>query len=248
MRRNFMEHVFIEIPEGFSCIGSDELDPYASEKEKPLRYVYLSTFWISKFPTTVSQFAFFLNEMDISTVRYPHMELLFGKIVPVKRYEDFPATGVSWEMASAYCHWLSNRIHRNVVLPSEAEWEKAARGEEGYIWPWGNEFDKNRCNSMESGNNSLCSVFEYADGASPYGVMHLSGNVWEWCIDYWHPYSHGELAMINPFNMHPSGRKVVKGGSAYCTKEIVRPACRDWTNSVNQGGWDDGFRVILRSF
>lgn len=241
-------HIFIEIPEGISCLGSDELDPYASEKEKPLREVFISTFQISKYPTTVSQFYNFLSGTNKS---FPQR---WGKMnrkgIPqfVEKYADYPMTNVSWELAMDYCLWLSSISGENVVLPSEAEWEKAARGEDAWIWPWGNTFDSRLCNSIESGRNSICSVYDYKGGASPYGVMHMSGNVWEWCQDFWHPVSHSEIKFINPVNFIPSGRRVVKGGSAFCTKEVVRPACRDWTNSVNQGGGDDGFRVAIRLF
>lgn len=250
MSRNSSSHEFIEIPEGFSCIGSDELDPYAGEKERPLREVFISTFWISKYPTTVSQFVCFLNETRHTFKS--NAETIIGRkngtLAPSNGYEDFPITNVSWELACEYCRWLSSKLDRNVVLPSEAEWEKAARGDDSRIWPWGNSFDPAYCNSSESGNSALCSVFSYEKGASPYGIMHLSGNVWEWCQDYWHPFSHNDALLINPINLIPSKRRVVKGGSAFCTKEIIRPACRDWTNSVNQGGGDDGFRVAIRTF
>uniref|UniRef100_UPI004055F993 formylglycine-generating enzyme family protein n=1 Tax=Agathobacter sp. TaxID=2021311 RepID=UPI004055F993 len=241
-------HIFIEIPEGISCIGSDELDPYASEKEKPLREVFISAFWISKYPTTISQFFNFLHSTQ------KHIPDSWGKIgengIPLKaeKYADYPVTNVSWELATEYCRWLSSISGKNIVLPTEAEWEKAARGEDARMWPWGNYFDPTLCNSMESGRESVCSVYDYKEGASPYGVMHMAGNVWEWCQDFWHPISHNDIKLINPVNCRPSGRKVVKGGSAFCTKEIIRPACRDWTNSVNQGGGDDGFRVAIRLF
>lgn len=247
-KNSMAEHEFVEIPEGFSYFGSDELDPYASEKEKPLHQVFISTFSISKYPTTVEQFVYFLNETAKTNFKASHTisKKSNGVFVPQKGFEDYPATGVSWEMANEYCKWLSEKMRRNVVIPTEAEWEKAARGDDARIWPWGNVFDQSKCNSQKSSNSGLCSVYDYKNGASPYGVMHLSGNVWEWCFDYWSASTHENLLYFNPINMLLGERKVVKGGSAYCTKEIVRIACRDWTNSVNQGGGDDGFRVALR--
>ena len=242
------DHIFLEIPEGISCLGSDDLDPYASDKEKPLREVFLSTFWISKYPTTISQFYNYLRSNNKPIPQNWVNTDKRGIPLLLEKYADYPVTNISWETAVDYCLWLSNKSGKNVVLPSEAEWEKAARGWDARMWPWGNSFDSSRCNSIESGRNSICSVYEYKDGASPYGVMHMSGNVWEWCQDFWHPISHSEMKFINPVNFNPSGRRVVKGGSAFCTKEIIRPACRDWTNSVNQGGGDDGFRVAIRLF
>ncbi len=244
---SFKRHEFIEIPEGFSYYGSDELDPYSSEKEKPLRCIYLSTFKISKYPTTVSQFVYFLNDTGKTDLVNSSLVLKnsIGYVISKKGYEDYPITGVSWENANMYCNWLSSKLDQNVVLPSEAEWEKCARGEDSRIWPWGNFFSPSFCNSIES-KKGLCNVYDYENGASPYGVMHLSGNVWEWCYDYWHENSHNDIVLFNPINLFPSGRRVVKGGSAYCTKEVVRIACRDWTNSINQGGGDDGFRIAIR--
>ncbi len=241
-------HEFIEIPEGFSYFGSNELDPYANEKEKPLRQVFITTFKMSKYPTTVEQFVRFLN--DTGDYIYANCSMIIqkrdGTLIAKDGFETHPVTGISWEAANQYCKWLSQIIHENVVLPSEAEWEKAARGEDSRIWPWGNIFESKYCISSESKKTELCSVYDYKEGKSPYGIMHLSGNVWEWCQDYWHPSICDDITLINPINLKPSDRKVVKGGSAYCSKEIVRIACRDWTNSINQGGGDDGFRVCIR--
>jgi len=246
--KEFNDHIFIEIPEGVSCLGSDEIDPYASEKEKPLREVFISSFKISKYPTTFKQFSKFLIDRNAS---FPdNWGALDSKGSPsiLKKKSDYPVINISWETAYDYCLWLSNISGENVVLPTEAEWEKAARGGTSIIWPWGDEFDPNLCNSAESGMNDFCSIYKYKKGASPYGCMHMAGGVWEWCIDFWDPLSHQHVNTINPVNLIPSGRRVVKGGSAFCTKEIIRPACRDWTNSINQGGGDDGFRVAIRKF
>lgn len=240
-------HSFIEIPEGMSFLGSGFLDPFASERERPLREVFISTFRISQHPTTRSQFSRFLQD-------YEQEPIQVGKQVGNDNggtdldYADYPRTQVSWELAQAYCSWLTALCGEKVVLPTEAEWEKAARGGDERIWPWGNSFDPALCNSTESGRDGFCSVFDLPEGASPYGCMHMSGGVWEWCEDFYNASSHQILPFIDPVNLVPGPQRVVKGGSAYCTKEIVRPACRDWTNSFNQGGGDDGFRVCIRNW
>jgi formylglycine-generating enzyme required for sulfatase activity len=238
-------HVLLEIPEGLSCVGSNLCDPYASDRDRPLREVFVSVFQISKHPTTIKQLDVFLTETG-----WPHPLMDPNPPEDLKKrlrdHPDYPATYVSWETASAYCRWLADRSGFNVVLPTEAEWEKAARGSDDRIWPWGNEFSAGLCNCSESDRNDFCSVFEYSQGASPYGCMHMAGGVWEWCYDFYHPYSHQWLTQVDPVNLTPSRQRVVKGGSAFCTKEIVRPAGRDWTNSINQGGGDDGFRVAVR--
>ncbi|OQW92505.1 MAG: hypothetical protein BWK78_01545 [Thiotrichaceae bacterium IS1] len=245
---NLNDHSFIEIEEGISCIGSDHLDPYASEKERPLREVFISTFEISKYPTTFSQFVKYLLSNHISfTEKWGALDNR-GFPVILEEKGNYPVTNISWETANDYCSWLSNISGKNIVIPTEAEWEKAARGGDSRIWPWGNEFSPEYCNCSESGRGDFCNVHEYKDGASPYGCMHMSGGVWEWCLDFHNPAFHQNMPLVNPVNLVPSRQRVVKGGSAFCTKEIVRPACRDWTNSINQGGGDDGFRVAIRRF
>ena len=239
-------HVFADIPEGVSCIGSGPLDPFAGERERPLREVYISTFSISIHPTTRKQFAAFLKHTGQPFPETWGPLTRDGWPVTLESDGDYPVTTVSWETANLYCLWLSSRSGENVVLPTEAEWEKAARGGDDRMWPWGNFFDASRCNSVEAGQGGFSSVYEYESGASPFGCMHMAGGVWEWCNDFYHPFSHQSAAFVNPVNYLPSPQRVVKGGSVFCTKEIVRPACRDWTNSINQGGADDGFRVCIR--
>lgn len=240
-------HHLILIESGISCIGSDLFDPHASERERPLREVFISTFYIAKYQTTIRQYVTYLVDTqqpisadwkDVaknspSSHAHSHAHSLGEK----------PVTNVSWESATRYCRWLSDKSGMRIRLPTEAEWEKAARGGDSRIWPWGDEFDASRCNSAENNLRKLCVVNAYESGASPFGCLNMAGNVWEWCQDYYHAFSHETAELVDPINLIPAPRRVVKGGSAYCTKEIVRPAGRDWTNSINQGGADDGFRI-----
>ncbi len=239
-------HEFVVVGEGISCLGSDHHDVYAGPREFPLREVFISTFEISRSPTSQRQFAAFLRSVGSPFPQHWSDVDRYGWPKALESDGDLPMTKVSWELANAYCSWLAAVSGKAVALPTEAEWEKAARGGDDRVWPWGNEFDESRCNCAENGHEGFASVFQFGSGASPYGCLHMSGCVWEWCEDYHHAFSHEAIPTVDPVNLVPSPQRVVKGGSAFCTKEIVRPACRDWTNSINQGGGDDGFRVVAR--
>ena len=95
---------------------------------------------------------------------------------------------VTWYDARDYCQWLSGVTGRGYALPSEAEWEKGARGTDEHIYPWGNRWDATLCNSGESGPDKTISVHAYPQGASPYGVLDMAGNVWEWTRSLWGPF------------------------------------------------------------
>jgi formylglycine-generating enzyme required for sulfatase activity len=153
------------------------------ESEMPHHTVYLPDYHIAETPVTNSQYAAFLQ----ATAReQPRDWRKDGK--PPRGKRDYPVVWVSWHDALAYCRWLSEVTGKRYRLPSEAEWEKAARGTDGRIYPWGNQWDAKRCNiASESGGGQgkVISVGAYPEGASPYGVLDMAGNVREWTRSLW---------------------------------------------------------------
>jgi formylglycine-generating enzyme required for sulfatase activity len=152
----------VTISAGEFTVGSDE--PGAL----PKRRVNLPAFRIDKYEVTNAQYRQFVEET--------------GRKAPWGTYPaeqaDYPATGVSWEDANAYCRWAGKR------LPAEIEWEKAARGTDGRLYPWGDVWRDGIANTSEAGADGPRPVGSYPDGASPYGVEDMAGNVWEWVNDW----------------------------------------------------------------
>ncbi len=186
------------------------------------RSVHLDPFYIDRTPVTNRDFLTFLEvtgyrPTDPAAARFvPH---LIGKKLS-KRDENHPVVYVSWYDARAYALWVGKR------LPSEAEWEKAARGVDGRKYPWGRaEPSKKRANYGNK-DGSTVAVGTHPDGASPYGVLDLSGNVWEWCEDFDDPAFYEDGPPNNPKNEHPGERLVMRGGSYMFGPHALRTTAR----------------------
>jgi len=175
----------------------------------PAHRVYLAAYWIGVYAVTNRQYEKFVKETGH---RAPDQAdwgepIWKGKSYP-KEYAEHPVVCVSWEDAAAYCKWAGGR------LPTEAEWEKAARGPKGHIYPWGKEWDAGRCrNSTNKGWGTTCEVYGYAEGASGYGAYNLSGNVWEWCGDWYDANYYKQSPRENPPGPGTGSRRVNRGGS-----------------------------------
>lgn len=167
----------ILIPAGEFLMGSDKsIDKKALSIEQPRHSFYIGDYYISKHPVTNEQYEVFLDATGHEAPETWKRFLRKRKIPSGK--ENHPVTNIGRYSCINFCEWLSRETGRSFILPSEAEWEKAARCTDGRIYPWGNEFDKNKLNSMETGFDDTTPVDLYSpSGDSPYGVSDLAGNV-----------------------------------------------------------------------
>ena len=167
----------VEIPEGSFIMGSDSLKTDA--QNRPAHNVFLPTYFIDKYPVTHAQFARFVAETGSRVpINWPK-----GRFKPVNMFN--PVTMITWFDAKDYCEWSGKR------LPTEAEWEKAARGDDGRRWPWGEVMDTKLLNTYYN-VGSTTPVGSYEGGASPYGVMDMAGNVSEWVNTEYEAYNNSD--------------------------------------------------------
>jgi formylglycine-generating enzyme required for sulfatase activity len=234
------EPEWVEILAGEFRMGVGDDDPGAYPDEKPLHKVHLPGYAIARTPVSNAQYALFVKASGHTAPAH------FEDGAPPRGREAHPVTSVSWEDSLAYCAWLSQATGRVITLPSEAQWEKAARGmQDALRYPWGDDFDPLRCNSGESGIRDTTPVGIYLEGASPYGVLDLSGNVWEWTHTLWGSKYHYDPADGRE-DLQATGERVVRGGSFYSDAGNVRCAFRNWF-VIDYRSDNLGFRPALLS-
>ena len=259
---------WVTIPAGTFLMGSDNAkDKLAFDDETPQHTLHLPEYRIARVPVTVAQFAAFVGATghkttaeaqgsawnyigsewkEIKGADWAHPR---GPKSDVKVKQEHPVTCVSWHDAVAFCKWVGVR------LPSEAEWEKAARGTDGRIWPWGGrEPNSGVCNfNMTVGDTTP--VGRYPDGKSPNGLLDVAGNVWEWTSSLWgtdagkpefgYPYD-AKDGRENP-SAPDTVRRILRGGSFWNVAQDVRCAYRFRDDPDVRFG-DFGFRVVSPGF
>ena len=182
-------------------LGGGELveHPQWFLSEKPQRAVHVDSFYINNFEVTNADYQKFIDATGhIAPRHWENRKHPEGE-------DNFPVVYVSWKDANAYCRWVGKR------LPTEIEWEKAARGTDARIWPWGNVFDITMCNVESWEGSGPKPVGSYPQGASPYGIYDMAGNVWEW-TDSWYDAYPGSTFTTTEFGQK---FRVLRGGSWY---------------------------------
>jgi len=213
----------ILVPGGEAIFGSRQEDGDADDDEKPQFPAHLPEYYLGKYPLRNREYAQFLEEVQpwqsdleewILLDAYCHV-VKVAEVPWLPRYrvrgeEDIPVVQVSWYGAQAYCEWAGLR------LPTELEWEKGARGIDGRIYPWGNEWDPNKCrNASSNGKEGTCAVWQYREGCSPSGHYQMVGNVWEWCADWYDSDAYKRYAKGDLTPPGSGKNKVLRGASWY---------------------------------
>ena len=213
--------ILIPIAEGDFIMGSATADAIAEQDEKPVHRHHVEGYRLALHPVTNAQYKRFVDKTGYPPPKAEHGDPIWQRNDFPSDKANHPVVWVAWGDAQAYCEWARLR------LPTEAEWEKAARGVDGRTYPWGDHWDQSRCACYENPRvGGTCSVWQCPEGASPYGLHHMGGNVWEWCADWYDPEAYQTYVLGN-FASPPSGAvRVLRGGYWGDTEPSVRAAAR----------------------
>jgi formylglycine-generating enzyme required for sulfatase activity len=229
--------LMVLVPAGPFEMGAVDHDLYAETEEKPIHSVDLAAYYIDKFEVTNALYQPCVKagacKPPLQTDSWTHFRYYGNPI-----YDNFPVVYVNWKMAKVYCEW------RGVRLPTEAEWEKAARGPDPRLYPWGSTEPACRIVNFKgpgSCDHDVLSVNSKGDGKSPYGVYHMAGNVWEWVNDFYSDGYYSLSPVDNPTGPTSGQGRVMRGGSWNSTTDDIRTSKR---RSVppSYNNYDLGFR------
>ena len=225
------EHVMVRVPSGSFRMGSED----GPDNERPVHEVFLDAFYIDKYEVTNAQYLAFAEAAGYEQPEYLRVEAF--------RDPDQPVVALPWPYAKAYCEWAGMK------LPSEAQWEKAARGIDGRTYPWGNEAPDETRGCFNASDHPVV-VGTYPDGVSPYGAHDMAGNVWEWTYDEYAHTFYYRSSERNPVNLESAGEeegpdRTLRGGGWLSPAHHLRASIRSTLllmeeYAVALGGGDEG--------
>lgn len=211
------ENPLILIPGGTFTMGNEKRAP----DERPVHKVYLDAYYISKYEVTNAEYFEFWRSLQTNNSKntqeltqhtpenFTHLPHIGNWPERATEFPNHPVVGVSWDDAKAYAEWKGMR------LPTEAEWEKAARGYTNRTWPWGNAIKPyaNTSDKNDGYENRIAPVGSFPKGKSYYGVMDMAGNVWEWTADWYSDVYYFHSPKKNPTGPTVGSWRVIRGGS-----------------------------------
>lgn len=225
---------WVYIPPGEFLMGDNFKEGDADEQ--PVHAVYLDGYYISKYEISTYQFDRYCkdNGLALHSNLYPSSQLT-------------PAVYVSWFDAQTFCEWLSQKTGQNIRLPTEAQWERAARGTQQFRYPWGN--SPPDCSKV---NFNYCNYYprwvdQYPTGQTPSGIFNMAGNVSEWCRDWYDNSYYSQSPYQNPQGPNSGPSKVIRGGCFTSPANEIRSANRDF-RSTNESSLNIGFRIVKEEY
>jgi formylglycine-generating enzyme required for sulfatase activity len=239
---------FVNVPACDFYMGADDITDFGGAcKPQHLVYQLNYDFYLARFPVTNGQYTLMARETG-------------APIIMSKGKAQHPVVNVSWYEAQKYIEWLNRKYQLELpkgvrfCLPSEAEWEKAARGAEGNDYPWGDTFDQGKCNTSEGRKGDTTPVGAYSpQGDSPFGCADMAGNVWEWTRSLWGK-DYSKPSFKYPYNPKDNKRenlhadnsilRVLRGGSFLNRSEVARCSSRGGGLPDYRGRYF-GFRVVV---
>ena len=226
----------VEVPEGPFLMGTIPTGLRKTDHEEPQRKVMLDAYCIGQYLVTNAQYSQFVEATGHSLPQF-HTDPRFNS-------PDYPVVGVTWYDTQAFLEWLEELAGEAYRLPTEAEWEKAARGTDGREYPWGDEWESSKANTSESRFKRLTPVESYPDSVSVYGCYDMAGNAYEWCSDWFHPETYKHSPATNPQGPVRGRRKVIRGGSWVARGEFAARCANRAAYEPIQAVHNVGFRLV----
>jgi formylglycine-generating enzyme required for sulfatase activity len=246
---------YLLVPAGAFRMGDNFGD--GLPRERPVHTVELDAFYIAKYEMTNGEWKKFRDDPGYDDAKFwPN-----GRVVPRDQIpywtqannhgggtpdsDDYPVLGVNWDSAAAYCNWLSAKTGKKYRLPTEAEWEKAARGADQRRYPWGNQIDHAHANYVGSSQfDTGMKVGTFEAGKSPYGAYDMAGNVMEWCSDWYARDYYSVSPRRNPKGPATGAYKILRGGTFFVEAFDLRTYARSAAWPSFQAHRMIGFRAV----